>query len=197
MKTNLTLLLVLLICIAILLMIGQCKGGNGTEVKGDTLRDTAVIILPGEVSEIHVPTLVKETVYKTDTLIEFVPGSVEYESGDTFYAIRRDYTDTIRFKEGRVIVNNSVFRNYLIQQQVFLDSVKQTTITNTVNIKDKPKGALYLGAGGGWSPKDTMMNIGASFLWKTKGGKMFEVGASVDTRGRMTYGGKVYFPLTK
>jgi hypothetical protein len=193
MKTNLTLLLVLLICIAILLMIGQCKGGNGTEVKGDTLRDTAVIILPGEVSEIHVPTLVKETVYKTDTLIEFVPGSNEYENDDTFYAIRRDYTDTIRFKEGRVIVNNSVFRNYLIQQQVFLDSVKQTTITNAVSIKDKPTTKVFFGANAGYS-KDAL-SVGGSLMLLTKKNQALEVGWNIDTRGRQQFTGSYKVPI--
>jgi hypothetical protein len=193
MKTNLTLLLVLLICIAILLMIGQCKGGNGTDVRTDTLRDTAVIILPGEVSEIHVPTLVKETIYKTDTLIEFVPGSNEYEDGDTFYAIRRDYTDTVRFKEGQVVVNNSVYKNHLIAQQVFLDSVKQTTITNTVNIKEQPRNKVFFGANAGYS-KDAL-SVGGSLMLLTKKNQALDVGWNIDTRGRQQFTGSFKVPI--
>jgi hypothetical protein len=194
MKTNLTLLLVLLICIAILLMIGQCKGGNGTDVRTDTLRDTAVIILPGEVSEIHVPTLVKETIYKTDTLIEFVPGSNEYEDGDTFYAIRRDYTDTVRFKEGQVVVNNSVYKNHLIAQQVFLDSVKQKTITNTITLKEPPRGIVYFGAGANYS-FDTTLGLKASLLWITKKGHGFELETGINTRSNVHVGFKYVIPI--
>jgi hypothetical protein len=173
-----------------------CKYGGGTTTINDTVTDTAVLILPGEVSEIHVPTLVKETIYKTDTLIEFVPGSNKYEDDDTFYAIRRDYTDTVRFKEGQVVVNNSVYKNHLIAQQVFLDSVRQTVITNTVNIKDKPKGIVYFGAGANYS-LDTTLGIKASLLWITKKGHGFELETGINTRSNVHVGFKYVIPIQR
>jgi hypothetical protein len=173
-----------------------CKYGGGTTTINDTVTDTAVLILPGEVSEIHVPTLVKETIYKTDTLIEFVPGSNKYEDDDTFYSIRRDYTDTVRFKEGQVVVNNSVYKNHLIAQQVFLDSVRQTVITNTVNIKDKPKGIVYFGAGANYS-LDTTLGIKASLLWITKKGHGFELETGINTRSNVHVGFKYVIPIQR
>jgi hypothetical protein len=198
MRTNLTLLLILGILIVILIMIGTCKGKGCPEVvvKTDTIRDTAVVILPGEVSTVHVPKLVREV----DTLIEFLPSeSIDYAESEKFYTIRKDYTDTVRFREGRVVVNNSVYRNMLISQQVFLDSVKQLTVTNTITntIREQPKGKLFFGVGGNFTPIDTTMGLNASILWQTKKGYGLELGVGLNSRSAVTYGFKYLIPLKK
>jgi hypothetical protein len=182
------------------------RSGNGS--KGcDTVvvRDTVVIIQPPQQTEIHIPQLV-ETV-RVDSFIayEYITDSNCKEAYNDLAVsanallnemhTRRTYDSTYKFTNADVGVKFEVYKNKAQNIQVGVSNIKEKVITN--NITAKPKGSLYLGAGGGWSPKDTMMNIATSFLFKTKGGKMYEIGASLNTRGIITYEGKVYFPLIR
>lgn len=158
------------------------------------------------------PLTVANTVYKTDTLIAYtqrtdtVEGSprlvselrvdsfIVYEPVDRLgcndYNVVREYTDTARFKEGSVVVNNSVHQNQIKNQRIIinLDSIPATIITNTITntVEAKKRNSIWFGANGGWR-SDTTLQVGASLMFQNKKKLGLEIGAKIDNRGLVTY----------
>jgi hypothetical protein len=120
----------------------------------------------------------------------------QYNSMFEAYNKEREYTDTTRFSNGRVIVWNKVAQDQVRGQRVTLDSLQQVTITNSITntVAQKKRVLGYLGVMGAWQ-SDRTMYVGASAGLKFKNEFQFHGFAMLNTNGQNLFGGKLDVPI--
>jgi hypothetical protein len=157
------------------------------EVKTETRTDTLITYKPKHDTVIQrIPKLITEIRVDSFTSYEYID-----KMGCNDYNVRREYEDSVKFKEGTVTVSNAVYQNRIVSQKIklSLDSIPVTTITNTITntIEQKKRNALYFGANTSYRT-DTSISVGASLMFVTKKKLALEAVVSLDTRGNKTYG---------
>jgi hypothetical protein len=198
-KTTNRLILVFLIIVGLIILLGQCNNPNG-EVK--EVKTTDTVYVPSVDTVRSIPTLVKTIETRIDSFIQYevVENPITHEKYnqlvDAANELYRDhtntkiYSDTQNLKYGQLVINDTVTRNELIGRSIITD-FKIPVVTN--NIKDKPKGELYFGFGGGYNYRDSVVSFTpASLLWKTKKNVLVELDWSIDTKGGKQVRAKVY-----
>lgn len=157
-------IIALLILAALLLWDTKCNNGkifSGKQSHGDTLRitrDTTIYRDTGSIE--YLPSLVKETPFpigdgntntgNVDGVIDtpspgFLPAPPQIDSSLLKdYLTTREYNDTTRIDSvGWVGVNSLVFGNKLIRQKVS-HSIKSTSTSTTITVKEKLRNTLYI-----------------------------------------------------
>jgi hypothetical protein len=193
------------IIVALFLLFKSCKGVFGGLFGGgktDTISiksDTVWMITQGDTMYVPQPysvtntRTIQRTIYKTDTLeiSEVLPT-------DTAAIIERFYqkvfyTDTQTVKYGKVIIDDTVYRNRISSRRVLTD-LKIPEVTNTVTLVKK-KNIVYLGAGALGSVESPLYAVGGDLSLKTKTDRMYSVGAYATKEGRVYYSANYKFPI--
>lgn len=93
------------------------------------------------------------------------------------YAEERNYSDTNHFKEGDVIVQNTVTENKLQKQRVFLQNFRQTIITNVVTKTETPpkKVRLFWNVTAVADPNATINAAGGGLTFQFKDTRQLQV----------------------
>lgn len=200
MRTNLTLLLIFLILVAVLLLIGTCRQPV-TEVKEVIKKDTVYLHSVDTVRSI--PTLVKVIDHRVDSFVQYevIENPITHEKYNDLVAACNNlywectktniYADTQKVSYGQVIINDTVTKNQLRGRSIITDF----KIPLVTEYRQAPKkGSLYFGAGANYS-LDTTLGLKASFLWITKNGKGFEIETGINNRSAIHVGFKYLIPL--
>lgn len=182
------------VVLLIIMFIKSCDGikgffGGG---KSDTIRvksDTVWMVTQGDTTYVPKPYTVTNTInrviYKTDTL-----ESIEVLPTDTAAIIERFYqkvfyTDTQTIKYGKVIIDDSVYRNRITSRRVITD-IKVPEVTNTVTLREK-RNVVYAGASVLSTLDAPLTAIGGDLSLKNKADKMYSIGAYATKEGKMYY----------
>jgi hypothetical protein len=200
--------------LGLLLGCNGCGNSGSIEVK-KTTSDSNVIILPPERSEITQPEIADKKKDKSFPFVTMPVPVIPVPSGNydsllnEFNALaaalkevwrqfdeQKNYTQSFRFKNGVVGFSGSVYQNNLFNLQATLDSVKETTITNTVYEREKKRNQFSLGLGGIYNNDTRILSVGGSVLLKTKNGRMYNAGAYVGTDRTISYKVEAYFPIS-
>jgi hypothetical protein len=160
--------------------------------------DTVIVIPPPETREISVPTMAKETKPKVDSFIAYekiVDSTLlnkynylaeKYNSLFLNLNTARNYIDTTRFDNGKVVVESDVSQNRLQRSKVSLLDLKQITITNTVtNTVSEKRMIGYFGFNGGYQLSDSTAYLGAAFRLKFKNDMLLGVGAKYSSKNNL------------
>lgn len=212
MRTNITLLLIFLILVAVLLLIGTCRQPV-TEVKENKPPDTTINKVPDTTTPIHQPSLAKEEKPNKDSLKWFEP-IVITQSVDTANIIRpyveayndlaaasnsllgemhtkRTYDSTYKGTTADARVKFEVYKNKAQNIEVGFSNQTEKVINNYIT--QPQKGELYYGFGGGYSIGDsTAWLTPASILWRTKKNLVLEADWSLGLKGGQLVKLKVY-----
>jgi hypothetical protein len=160
--------------------------------------DTVIVIPPPETREISIPTMAKETRPRVDSFIvyEYVVDSSlmkkynllaeRYNQLFLDHNTARNYIDTTKFPNGKVVVESDVSANRLQRNKVSLLDLKQITVTNTiVNTVSEKRMIGYFGINGGYQPTDSTAYIGAAFRLKFKNNMLLGIGAKYSSRSNL------------
>lgn len=185
------------IIIAAFLLFKSCKGvfggifGGG---KADTIsvkHDTVWAITQGDTvyqprpySVTNTNTIYR-TIYKTDTL-----ESTEVLPADTAAIVNRFYqkvfySDTQTNKYGKIIIDDTVYRNRIASRRVITD-LKVPEVTTTVTLNQK-RNIVYIGASALGTIAAPLYAIGGDLSLKTKTDRMYTVGAYTTKDGQIYY----------
>lgn len=195
------------VIIVAILFLKTCKtnlGGLFGGGKTDTIRvksDTVWMVAQGDTIYKPVPYTVTNTIhktfYKTDTLETFeVQPTDTAKILETFYQ-KVFYTDTQNVKYGKIIIDDTVYKNRIASRRVITD-LKIPEVTNTVTVVQK-RNVVYAGASVLSTLEAPITAIGGDLSLKTKTDKMYSVGAFATKEGKMYYsfGYKVPIRLIK
>jgi hypothetical protein len=111
------------------------------------------------------------------------------------YLQKVGYKDTVHTKYGFVRIYDTVTQNRIIARRVFTD-FDVPLVTNTITIRDKPRGEVYIGAGGMWNCQEKLLGVGPSLMYKSKRDQVFEVGAMVNTASQLSYFAGLKFKIS-
>lgn len=181
---------VIILVIGFFLIREGCNKVTCPEIVSRTETKDTVIVVSDKVdsSAPAAPTLVKSTKPQPVRVDSFIV----FEKADTAAilancAMQNSYSETYRLPQGRVRVDNTTQNNEITSQRVFLDSVQQMVITNTITntVAEKKKNTVWFGASGGYRT-DTTVTIGVSLMLINKKRTGFEIDAKIDNRGKVT-----------
>jgi hypothetical protein len=133
--------------------------------------------------------------------ITFIEGGHIPDKVDTITVIKKfyervAYADTVRMGANIIRIYDTVFQNELSPlRHVFLDG-SIPVVTNTITIRDKPRGEVYIGAGGMWNVQEKLLGVGPSLMYKSKRDQVFEVGALVNTASQLSYFAGLKFKIS-
>ena len=178
--------------------LGGIFGGGKTDtisVKSDTVwmiaqGDTTYIPQPYSVTNTNT---VYRTVYKTDTLeiLEVLPTDTA-AIVERFYQ-KVFYSDTQNIKYGKVIIDDTVYKNRIASRRVVTD-IKIPEVTNTVTLKKK-KNIVYVGISAMGSMESPLYAVGGDLSLKTKTDRMYSVGAYTTKDGKIYYAAGYKAPI--
>jgi hypothetical protein len=99
------------------------------------------------------------------------------------YYSKNVYKDVLVLPDslGTVAVTDTITQNK-IAFRTFNASVKQRTIKETTIVKELPKTQVYWGFNGGFNKTDVISSMGAGIIIKTKGEKLYQLGAGVTNK---------------
>jgi hypothetical protein len=181
-------------------ILGGLFGGG----KADTIsvrHDTVWVVTQGDTIYKPIPFSVTNTIYKplykTDTLeiTEVLPTDTAAILSHFYQKVF--YSDTQVNKYGKIIIDDTVFKNRIASRRVITD-LKIPEVTNTITLKQK-RNVVYLGVGAMSSLEDFIYAVGGDVSLKTKTDKIYSVGAFATKEGKLYYqlGFKVPIHLIK
>lgn len=131
--------------------------------------------------EIEVPV---ETIVEVEKQVE-VP---VYQPVDTML-ILKDYNSknifsnvlTLSNNNGSITLIDTISQNKIIGRS-FKEKIKSKIVRDTIEIKESPKNKMYFGINTNFNREDFVRNVGVGLIFKTKGDKLFQLGAGVTNR---------------
>lgn len=131
--------------------------------------------------EVEVPI---ETIVEVEKQVE-VP---VYQPVDTML-ILKDYNSknvfsnvlTLSNNNGSITLIDTISQNKIIGRS-FKEKIKSKIVRDTIEIKESPKNKMYFGINTNFNREDFVRNVGVGLIFKTKGDKLFQLGAGVTNR---------------
>jgi hypothetical protein len=190
--------------ILVLLLFRACKQGCKVMFgpkPNDTIRiERDTVYAPVKKDTVYVPQPYKKIQYvdrwnsttleKFDTVINPVDTAAILADYNSTYL----YSDTHSVKHGNVVISDTVTKNRIAGRGLKVD-LTIPEVTNTITVREEPRGQLYLGLGGAGN-KNMPLYGGASLLYKTKRGFMVEGGVLYGNNGTWIYQGGMKFLLS-
>jgi hypothetical protein len=168
-----------------------------TNVKRDTVvfvvkTDTIYKIEPefvGVTNTIHVPTYIHDTLETFEVRVDTVKAVTAYPD----YMAVRYYSDTQRLARGTVIIQDSVTQNKIKLRRLQTFGT-DTTITNTVTLKQPKRLVMYFGVSGMGSQKTPLFGAGMDLSVKWRDDRIFTTGVILN-RNDIFYQAGVKWPI--
>jgi hypothetical protein len=133
--------------------------------------------------------------------ITFIEGGHIPDKVDTVTVIQKfyervAYADTVRLGTNSIYIYDTLSQNsFATPRRILLDG-KLPVVTNTITIRDKPRGQVYIGAGGMWNVQEKLLGVGPSLMYKSRRDQVFEVGAMVNTASQLSYFAGLKFKIS-
>lgn len=200
MKQSKNIFILALVVIIIFLLFKYCNGSRDTIVKETIKYDTTWVTLKGD------------TVYKPVVKNHYLPGENQiFEKWDTLYWVGEvdtaeiinnyfsynTYSDTVKNKYGKIIINDTLSRNQIQSRGVITD-LKVPEVTKTIErtILDK-RVQLYAEFGLLGNTKDLASGVDVGLSLKTKNDRMVGIGYETLFNGgnywKLKYAHKISF----
>lgn len=184
------------VVLVILLLLDKCRGsifGGIFGSKTDTISvktDTVWVIERGDTMYVPVPQKVTNTIYtplyRTDTLeiTEVLPADTAAILNRFYQKVY--YSDTQSITDyGRVIINDTVYRNRITSRRLQTDF--RIPNTNTTVTIEKKRNVVYMGASLVGTPLAPLYAVGGDLSLKTKDDRLYSVGAFTTKNGAIYY----------
>lgn len=109
-----------------------------------------------------------------------MPDGGQQDSGvvtadDYFYRPLYFYSDTVKVKYGKIIIQDSTTAPILARNVIPLFEIP--VVTKTITLTRPPKAQMYIGLNGQYNPQDMRVHAGPSLMFKSKDDHIYEVGA--------------------
>ncbi len=206
MKQNLFYIIIGLICGILLCKLFTCGkcGGQGGVVKTDTIK-----LLVKDSTAQYTPAITAIEPGRIEQKIRYVPvpgrvdSFVQYEmlAVDTAailkdYYARIFYDDPVTTKYGVIHIKDTVSKNRIASRKVETDfTIPVVTKTETVTLHEPKRNQVYIGLNAQGTKESLLTAVGPSIMLKTKGDKVFEVGALLSKNNLLTYQAGIKFKI--
>lgn len=157
----------------------SCKksdsGVNNTEATIDNLSVVDTIFVNDTLYlELEVPYIVlKDTIIYRDLLIPTDTAAIL-----NAFLTKKVNIDTLKIDSGFITIIDSISGGNIVYREYF-SKIKSPPKENLQNIKEEPRGNLYLGLNGGLDNPNYVYSLGTSLFYKTPNDKIYEIGLGV------------------
>lgn len=187
-----------IVAIVLLAFVIGCNCGRGkTKTQTITVNHDSIVVRykPSPYAVLHHDTLMRikiKTQYDSDTIkqTDFVTEPVDTAMILMDYFGEYHYSDTIKFKRGRAIVNDTVTQNRIVGREFKLYTT-DTTFRDTL----EQKSIWYIGVSVSGNPQYIFSGVGWDLSVKTKNDMIYTGGVRFIKGGTTYYEAGTKFPI--